>query len=106
MSWLGVEKARGEIYDDYEGSYDKLRWYVEAAKTSNPGSVLKLEFDSVTKEFSRFFVAFNACIQGFNHCRPFLCLDAAHLKGRFKGTLLAATGKDANQGNNLFFDVW
>lgn len=98
-AWLGVEKARGKVFGDYESSFDKLRWYVEAAKIANPGSVLKLEVDAETKEFSRVFVAFNACISGFNNCRPFLCLDGAHLKGRFKGTLLAATGKDADQGN-------
>ncbi|KAI8546673.1 hypothetical protein RHMOL_Rhmol07G0137800 [Rhododendron molle] len=96
-AWLGVEKARGEIFGDYESSFDKLRWYVEAAKIANPGSLLKLEVDPVSKEFSRLFVSFNACITGFNHCRPFLCLDGTHLKGRFKGCLLAATGKDADQ---------
>ncbi|KAI8561132.1 hypothetical protein RHMOL_Rhmol04G0313600 [Rhododendron molle] len=99
-AWLGVEKARGEIFGDYESSFDKLRWYVEAAKIANPGSLLKLEVDPVSKEFSRFFVSFNACITGFNHCRPFLCLDGTHLKGRFKGCLLAATGKDADQEND------
>ncbi|KAI8572162.1 hypothetical protein RHMOL_Rhmol01G0177000 [Rhododendron molle] len=76
---------------------ERLRWYVEAARATNPGSILRLESDPVTKEFSRLFVSFDACIKGFNYCRPFLCLDATHLKGRFKGTLLAATGKDANQ---------
>lgn len=97
-AWLGVEKAWGKVFGDYESSFDKLRWYVEAAKIVNPGSVLKLEVDAETKEFSRVFMAFNSCISGFNNCRPFLCLDGAHLKGRFKGTLLAATGKDADQG--------
>ncbi|KAI8562466.1 hypothetical protein RHMOL_Rhmol03G0039100 [Rhododendron molle] len=100
--WLGVEKARGEIFGDYESSFDKLRWYVEAAKIANPGSLLKLEIDPVSKEFLRLFVSFNACIIGFNHCRPFLCLDGTHLKGRFKGCLLAATGKDADQGTFLW----
>lgn len=101
-AWLGVEKARGVIFGGYEESFDKLRWYVDAAKVSNPGSVLKLEIDPVSKEFSRLFVSFNACIQGFNHCRPFLCVDGAHLKGRFKGCLLAATGKDGDQGIFVF----
>ncbi|XP_058189366.1 uncharacterized protein LOC131306952 [Rhododendron vialii] len=76
---------------------DKLRWFVEAARATNPRSILRLESDPVTKEFSRLFVSFDACIKRFNYCRPFLCLNATHLKGRFKGTLLTATGKDANQ---------
>ncbi|KAI8536227.1 hypothetical protein RHMOL_Rhmol10G0239900 [Rhododendron molle] len=82
-AWLGVEKARGGLYGDYAESFDRLRWYVEAARATNPGSILKLEYDPVTKEFSRLFVSFDACIKGFNYCRPFLCLDATHLKGLF-----------------------
>ncbi|XP_058189538.1 uncharacterized protein LOC131307147 [Rhododendron vialii] len=104
-AWLGVEKARGEIFGDYESSFDKLRWYVEAAKIANPGSLLKLEVDPVSKEFSRLFVSFNACITGFNHCRPFLCLDGTHLKGRFKGCLFAATGKDADQDIHIYLSA-
>ncbi|KAI8530581.1 hypothetical protein RHMOL_Rhmol11G0070800 [Rhododendron molle] len=96
-AWLGVEKARGGLYGDYADSFDRLRWYVEGARAMNPGSILRLESDPITKEFSRLFVSFDACIKGFNYCRPFLCLDATHLKGRFKGTLVAATGKDTNQ---------
>ncbi|KAH7862228.1 hypothetical protein Vadar_001661 [Vaccinium darrowii] len=67
------------------------------AKIANPGSILKLEVDSETKDFSRLFVSFNACIKGFNKCQPFLCLNGAHLRGRFKGTLLPATEKDTYQ---------
>ncbi|KAL7228754.1 hypothetical protein ACSBR2_007449 [Camellia fascicularis] len=37
-------------------------------------------------------------VYGFKHCRPLLFLDGAFLKGRSKGTLLAATAKDGNQG--------
>ncbi|KAG5540307.1 hypothetical protein RHGRI_020517 [Rhododendron griersonianum] len=72
-AWLGVENARGGLYRDYEGSFDRLRWYVEAARATNPGSILRLESDPVTKEFSRLFVSFDACIKGFNYCQPF-CL--------------------------------
>ncbi|KAG5530970.1 hypothetical protein RHGRI_025799 [Rhododendron griersonianum] len=74
--WLGVEKVRGELFGHYEGLFDKLRWYVKAVKVTNLGSVLKLEFDPVSEEFSRLLVALNACIKGFNHCRPFLCLHS------------------------------
>ncbi|XP_028073479.1 uncharacterized protein LOC114275683 [Camellia sinensis] len=42
-----------------------------------------------------------AWLDGFNHCRPLLFLDGTFLKGRFKGNLLAATAKDANQGLSL-----
>ena len=32
---------------------------------------------------------------GFSHCRPVLGLDGTHLKTRYQGILLAATGMDA-----------
>lgn len=47
-AWLGVEKAR-ELFEEYERSFGKLQWYVEAAKVTNPGSILKLEFDLMNK---------------------------------------------------------
>ena len=76
----------------------KLRWYVEELKKMSPGTYAQLEYDSSTRKFSRLFIAFYACIQGFNDCRPLLFLDGTFLKGRTKGTLLAATAKDGNQG--------
>ncbi|XP_028111259.1 uncharacterized protein LOC114309675 [Camellia sinensis] len=30
VAWLGVEKARGEMYGDYHASFDQLRWYADA----------------------------------------------------------------------------
>ncbi|XP_028076038.1 uncharacterized protein LOC114278223 [Camellia sinensis] len=48
--------------------------------------------------FKRFFVAFNASIQGFRHCRPLLFIDGTFLNGKYKGTLLIATTKDGDQG--------
>ncbi|KAI8537692.1 hypothetical protein RHMOL_Rhmol09G0044100 [Rhododendron molle] len=72
----GVEKVMGELFGQYEGLFDELRWYVKAVKVTNLRSILKLEFDLVSKEFSRLSVALNACIKGFNHCQPFLCLHS------------------------------
>ncbi|XP_058192043.1 uncharacterized protein LOC131309420 [Rhododendron vialii] len=68
------------------------------AKSTNPGSHIELESDEETKRFKRLFVAFGACLQGFNQCRLLIFLDAAHLKGRYRGTIMAATGKNGNQG--------
>ena len=97
-AWLGVEKAGEELYGDYALSFDQLRWYAEVAKEKNPGSVIDVEYCETTHCFRRIFVAFDACIKGFNYCRPLLALDGTFLKGRYTGTLLGATGKDGNQG--------
>ncbi|GJU78026.1 transposase, MuDR, MULE transposase domain protein [Tanacetum coccineum] len=43
------------------------------------------------------FIAIGASIRTFmNHLRPFLIIDAAHLKGLYKGTNLLAIGMDGN----------
>ncbi|XP_076905609.1 uncharacterized protein LOC143561398 [Bidens hawaiensis] len=44
-----------------------------------------------------------ACSKGFlDGCRPYISLDACHLKGRFNGVLVGARGVD---GNNSIFPV-
>ncbi|KAL7238047.1 hypothetical protein ACSBR2_004195 [Camellia fascicularis] len=64
----------------------------------NPGSYINIEYNNHTHRFTRYFISFKACVDGFNHCCPLLFPDATFLKGRFKGFLLAATAKDGNQG--------
>ncbi|XP_020094138.1 uncharacterized protein LOC109714112 [Ananas comosus] len=49
------------------------------------------------------FIAFGASIQGFlRGCRPYVGLDGAHLKGKFKGIIVSAIALD---GNNSVFPV-
>ncbi|XP_028070891.1 uncharacterized protein LOC114273319 [Camellia sinensis] len=94
IAWLGVEKAKGEVYGDYHVSFDQLRWYTDEVMQYNPRSYVNLDFEQSTGRFKRFFISFKSCIDGFNHIRPLLFLDGTFLKGRFKGNLLAATRKD------------
>ncbi|GKG12182.1 uncharacterized protein Tco_0346419, partial [Tanacetum coccineum] len=71
----------------------------------NPGSVVDIEFETNggKKCFKRFFISLLACSKGFiTGCRPYISLDACHLKGKFTGVLAAATGID---GNNSIFPV-
>ncbi|KAL7237822.1 hypothetical protein ACSBR2_004013 [Camellia fascicularis] len=102
VAWLGVKKARGEVYGDHATSFDQLRWYSNSVMQKNPNSYINLEFDQKTGSFVRYFISFCTCIDGFNHCRPMLFLDGTFLKGRFKGNLLAATAKDANQAHHAY----
>ncbi|XP_028104686.1 uncharacterized protein LOC114303734 [Camellia sinensis] len=97
QAWLRVEKAKCEIFGDYLMSFDLLKWYVDVTKSCNPGSYIEFECTNDTKRFKRLFVSFHGSISGFDYCRPLLLLDSTFLKGRFKGNLLAATGKDGNQ---------
>ncbi|KAL7194686.1 hypothetical protein ACSBR1_035008 [Camellia fascicularis] len=94
---LGVDKARGGLFGDFATSFDQLRWYLEMAMRTNPGSVFELDVDESSGCFRRLFVAFHGCLYGFQFCRPLLFVDGTFLKGRYKGYLLAATSKNGNQ---------
>ncbi|XP_028073295.1 uncharacterized protein LOC114275452 [Camellia sinensis] len=96
--WLGVEKARDELFGAQSASFDQLRWYSGAVTEHNLGTYINIDCDEHDNRFERFFISFKACIDGFKHCRPSLFLDGTFLKGRFKGNLLAATSKDGNRG--------
>ncbi|KAL8491688.1 hypothetical protein ACS0TY_023331 [Phlomoides rotata] len=97
-AWRIVEAARNQIFGSYSESYDHLRWYCEAIQKTNPGSVVDLVKNSETNCFERVFIAYKACIDGFRKCRPMLFIDDTFMKGRAKGTLLAATAKDGDNG--------
>ncbi|KAL7168719.1 hypothetical protein ACSBR2_039045 [Camellia fascicularis] len=97
-AWLGVEKARTTTFGDFSMSYDEIRWYMDIVMSTNPGSYLQLDYNHQSGRFKRFFVTFNASIQGFRHCHPLLFIDRTFLKGKYKGALLTATAKDGDQG--------
>ncbi|CAL8162558.1 unnamed protein product [Prunus armeniaca] len=56
------------------------------------------ECDANSSRFERLFISYHASIEGFKFCRPFLCLDGTFVKNKYKGHMLAATGKNGNQG--------
>ena len=94
--------ARNKLYSDSLLSFNHLRWYVKVAEEMSPGSLFVLDYDQSTMYFKRLFVSFYISIAGFNHIRPLLFLDGTFFKGRYKEYLLAATGKDENQGKVTF----
>ncbi|KAL0217076.1 hypothetical protein RCL1_007559 [Eukaryota sp. TZLM3-RCL] len=61
---------------------------------ANPTSTFHYETDEDGK-FIRLFLAYDASIKGFEHCRPLITLDGTHLKTATKGVLLAACGTDS-----------
>ncbi|XP_073132129.1 uncharacterized protein [Henckelia pumila] len=95
--WTGKEMAMNEIHGTEKGSYDKLRWYCHAVKETNPGSYAEYEIDTMTNRFDRLFICFHACLVGFVcGCRPLIFLDGTHIKNKYKGSILVAVAKDAN----------
>ncbi|MFS7904830.1 putative transposase, MuDR, plant, MULE transposase domain-containing protein [Helianthus anomalus] len=101
----GKEQAYNEIYGKWDDSFMKINDYKEELLRRNPGSVVDIDFETKSnkKLFLRFFVSLIACSKGFRDgCRPYIALDACHLKGKFNGVLVAATSVD---GNNSIFPV-
>ncbi|XP_073127419.1 uncharacterized protein [Henckelia pumila] len=95
--WAGKEMAMHDIHGTDEGSYDKLRWYCQNVKETNPGSFVECEIDPMTQKFRRLFICFHACLVGFiSGCRPLIFLDGTHIKNKYKGCLLVTVAKDAN----------
>ncbi|XP_026396119.1 uncharacterized protein LOC113290750 [Papaver somniferum] len=92
------EKVYKTIYGDDVKSYSHLVWYIDDIKETNPGSVIKFEFDPAKKQFQRIFIAFDACIKGYRFCRPMVYLYATFLTGRFRVCLIAATGINGGKG--------
>jgi hypothetical protein len=79
-----------------ENSYHLLPVYCHQIIQSNPDSVAQFETDE-RRRFQRIFVPYYACIRGFmSGCRRLLGIDGTHLKGKYLGKLLCATGIDSD----------
>ena len=101
VAWIAREKALKELHGSDEESFANLIWYRAAILETNPGSVFDLEWDPITGRFQRLFLCFGGVIEGFKSCIPLLFVDGAHVKSKYKGAMLSATGKDGNQGKIL-----
>ncbi|XP_006646999.1 uncharacterized protein LOC102720397 [Oryza brachyantha] len=93
QAWRGKSIAQRELYNTHEEACNQLPWFCQRIVETNPGSVATVEALEDSK--FRFFVAFQASIQGFvNGCRPLLFLDVISVKPNKHWKLLAATSVD------------
>jgi len=94
----GRRLALDKLFGDVEKSYELLPSLVYELKTKMPGSFIQYLTDP-SDNFLRVFISFKCCIDGFKDgCRPFFGLDGCFLKGKYFGTLLAATAIDGCNG--------
>ncbi|RZC68567.1 hypothetical protein C5167_031767 [Papaver somniferum] len=70
--------------------FDISRYYAYAGK--------RYALNMACQKFVRLFIAFGACIRGFNYCRPLIFMDATHLKSKYLGHMMAATGLNRDNG--------
>ncbi|XP_062020777.1 uncharacterized protein LOC133737185 [Rosa rugosa] len=96
--WYGTELAKTALHGDEAESYAQLLWFSESVMKSNPDSRIVVEFHRETHRFQRMFVTYGAWMKGFQSCRPILFIDATFITNKYKGQIIAASAKDANQG--------
>ncbi|GJZ20926.1 transposase, MuDR, MULE transposase domain protein [Tanacetum coccineum] len=88
----GLEQIRGSPYE----SFEMPPYYLHNLERKNKGTVTRIKTDE-EGVFEMLFIALGASIRTFvNHLRPLLIIDAAHLKGQYKGINLVAVGMDGN----------
>ncbi|GJV67773.1 transposase, MuDR, MULE transposase domain protein [Tanacetum coccineum] len=96
QAWRGkdycIQQIRGSPYE----SFEMLPYYCYNLERKNEGTVTRIKTDE-KGVFEMLFIALGASIRTFvNYLRPLLMIDAAHLKGQYKGTNLIAVGMDGN----------
>ena len=103
--WDGMRMALEQIDGKWDDTFeDAFRFKAEVERT-NPSSIVDIEWEKSGSKmrFTRMFVAFKSCVQGFlNGCRPFLGVDSTVLTCRWRGQLASASAVD---GHNWLFPV-
>ncbi|GMP97840.1 hypothetical protein CsSME_00045945 [Camellia sinensis var. sinensis] len=83
-----------------------MQSYCEEIRRSNPGSTIIMQVHEIQPEdeddvgkfrFERIYVCLGASKQGFiAPCRPYIGVDACHLRGPYEGQLLQSVAIDRN----------
>nr|GFA30977.1 transposase, MuDR, MULE transposase domain protein [Tanacetum cinerariifolium] len=88
----GIQHVRGSPYEAFE----MLLYYCYNLEKKNKGTVTRIEIDD-NGVFEMLFIAIGASIRTFlNYLRLVLMIDAAHLKGLYKGANLVVVVMDGN----------
>nr|GEW52948.1 transposase, MuDR, MULE transposase domain protein [Tanacetum cinerariifolium] len=89
-------EREGEIRANQDDSFSQLPYYCHNLKLENEGSITRILTDEQGR-FEMLFVGFGFAIQScIRYLRPLIIIDAAHLKGSYKGINLEAIGTDGN----------
>ncbi|KAL7591506.1 hypothetical protein Lser_V15G32242 [Lactuca serriola] len=96
QAWHAREFALGLMMGTPEESFSKLPIYFHSLKKHNPSTVAYIKTDSDDR-FEYCFFAIGCAIRAFRECcRKVIIMDGAHLKGKYKGTILHAVTMDGN----------
>jgi len=103
--YRGRSKAGKRIYGNLGEQYGRLWDYCETLRCTNQGSCVMMKVEKPNPDFPakfyKLYLSLAAMKKGFlEGCKPVIGLDGCFLKGPYKGILLAAVGRDAN--NNMY----
>nr|GEV28696.1 transposase, MuDR, MULE transposase domain protein [Tanacetum cinerariifolium] len=102
QAWRGKDYGLNQIRGSPYESFEMLPYYCYNLERKNQGPVTRIKTDD-KGVFEMLFISLGASIHTFlNYLRLFLIIDAAYLKGTYKGTNLVAVGMD---GNNQIVSV-
>ncbi|XP_022007748.1 uncharacterized protein LOC110907020 [Helianthus annuus] len=98
-AWRGRRKAIEMIYGTWD-NFAELPKYVLRLQSRNPGTVVNWFHHPYSAlghpTFKYIFWAFGPSIHAFRLCQPVISVDGTHLKGLYRGKLLAAITKNPN----------
>ena len=101
-------KAMGWIQKEYETQFARIRDYAAEILESNINSSVEVETkrnEEGKDVFDRFYVCFDVLRRSWQAtCRPLIGMDGTFLRGKTKGQLLVALGRDGD--NSIYPIAW
>ncbi|XP_019162689.1 PREDICTED: uncharacterized protein LOC109159120 [Ipomoea nil] len=93
--------AKKAIKGELEDNFNKIWNYELEIKKTNPNTrfltkLSDLRYEGGKHRLLRVYICWEACREGFKHCRPLVGVDGCHLRGKAGGMMLTAIGVDAN----------
>ncbi|XP_057452742.1 uncharacterized protein LOC130744588 [Lotus japonicus] len=103
-AWKGRQLALQVVEGDASKQYTLLYKFSVELRRVCAGNTCKMQLESpagsIQPRFGRFYMCLEGCKRGFlQGCRPFIGLDACHLKTMYGGILLCAVARDPNDQN-------
>jgi zinc finger SWIM domain-containing protein 3 len=94
QSYRAIQKANSENFMLHQSSFQLLLPYLQRFHDSNPGSKTVAVRDD-NNNIQKIFICPGIMDHSIKFVRPVMSLDAAHLKGEWKGMLYTASVKSA-----------
>ncbi|KAK2653086.1 hypothetical protein Ddye_012942 [Dipteronia dyeriana] len=96
-TYISKDHILHNVFGDLWESFKMFPAYFHMLENCNPRTITNIETDR-KNQFKYGFMAFGACIEGFNTViRQVITIDATHLKSKTRGVLLVAMYKDHNE---------